>query len=302
MGKSIIIIGGSGFIGQKLSIHLNHSGFDIIIFSRNPEKISNQFPGSLLVNWNPQNHDSWKEYINNSFGIINLAGASIGGKRWTKNYKQEIINSRLNTTNSLVAEILKSQNPPNVLINASGVDFYGDTGNNEVDESAAFGDGFLASVCSKWEEAAFKASSKTRVVAARMGLVIAKEALAVKRMLLPFKLFIGGPLGVGNQWFPWIHIDDVVEMYKWIIENPEIRGPVNFVSPHRVTMNEFAKSLGKVLHRPSIFKVPEFLLRIAVGDSADMIVNSKSVVPKVAIEKGFKFKYTELEKALIDII
>ena len=161
------------------------------------------------------------------------------------------------------------------------------------------GEGFLASVCCQWEEAAFRASPKTKVVAARMALVLAKEALAMKRMLLPFKFFVGGPLGSGRQWFPWIHIDDVVSMYQWVVENDSIQGPVNFSAPQQVTMKEFAKAMGKVLHRPSIFKVPEFMLRLAVGESADMIVNSKRVVPKVVLENGFQFKKSELDEALI---
>lgn len=302
MQNKIIILGGTGFIGKKLSIHLKQSGYDVILFSRNPEKSSKQNPEFQYVKWSPEKPELWNKYINNAYGIINLAGASIGGSRWTKKYKEEILNTRITATKAIVNEIIKIENPPKVFINASGVDYYGDTGDTEVDESSLVGEGFLASVCHQWEQAAFKASAKTRIVAARMGLVLAKEALAMKRMLLPFKLFIGGPLGSGKQWFPWIHINDVVEMYKWVLENPDIQGPVNFVSPQQVTMKEFAKAIGKALHRPSIFKVPECMLRLAVGESADMIVNSKRVIPKVALEKNFQFKYRELEKALIDII
>ncbi len=302
MQNKIIILGGSGFIGKKLSKHLKQGGYDLIIFSLNPEESSKSHPEFQHVKWTPEKPELWNEHLNNAFAVINFAGASIGGGRWTKKYKEEILNSRLIATNTLVEEILKSEKPPEVFINASGVDYYGDTGDTEVDESSPVGEGFLASVCRQWEEAAFKASAKTRVVAARMGLVLAKEALAMKRMLLPFKLFIGGPLGTGKQCIPWIHIDDVVEMYKWVIENDSIKGPVNFVSPHLVTMNQFAKAMGKTLHRPSIFKVPEFMLRIAVGESADMIVNSKRVVPRVALDKDFQFKNRELQKALIDIL
>ena len=302
MDKKIIILGGTGFIGKKLSIHLKQSGYDVIIFSRNPEIASKQLPEFQHIKWAPEKHELWSEYINDAYAVINFAGASIGGGRWTKKYKEEILNSRLTATNALVEEILKAQNPPKVFINASGVDYYGNTGISEVEESSPAGTGFLAEVCRLWEAEAMKASAKTRVVLARMGVVLDKEALAVKRMILPFKLFIGGPLGTGRQWFPWIHIDDVVEMYKWMLENPDIQGPVNFVSPQQVTMKEFAKVMGKALHRPSIFKVPEFMLRLSIGESTDMIVNSKRVVPSVALEKNFQYKYKELEKALINLI
>ncbi|TAL68109.1 MAG: TIGR01777 family protein [Bacteroidetes bacterium] len=302
MQSRIIILGGSGLIGKRLARQLKHNGSDVIIFSRNPEKYSKLNPEYIHIKWDVGNHESWKDYIIDAFGIINLAGVSIGGKRWTKKYKQEILDSRLTSTNALVEEIIKSGSPPRVLINASGVDYYGNTGDIKVDESSPAGDGFLASVCRRWEEAAFKALPKTRVVAARMGLVLAPDALAIKRLLLPFKLFIGGPLGNGRQWFPWIHIDDVVEMCKWIIENPDINGPINFVSPYQVTMKQFAKTLGYTMHRPSILPLPEFLLRIAVGESAGMIVNSKRVVPGVALDNNFHFKYEVLEKALSNII
>ena len=301
MQNKIIILGGTGFIGKRLANHLKQNGYEIIILSRNPGQSTKLLPEFQHIKWDLENHSYWRDFINGAYGIINLAGASIGGHRWTRKYKEQILSSRLTSTNALVKEILKSDNPPRVLINASGVDYYGNTGNVEVDESTPAGNGFLASVCRQWEEAAFKASSITRVVVARQGLILASEALAMKRMLLPFKLFIGGPLGDGKQWFPWIHINDVVEMYRWILENDDIKGPVNFVSPEQLTMNQFSKELGKILHRPSIFKVPEFMLRIAVGESTDMIVNSKKVKPKIALENGFKFKIRELQKALEDI-
>jgi len=245
---------------------------------------------------------SWKQHINNSYAVINFSGASIGAKRWTPAYKEILTHSRLDSTAKLADAINKSKNPPEVFISASAVGYYGNTGDEELDEDSRPAVDFLARLCTDWESKALEAKAVCRVVAVRLGVVLSPDGGALKRMLLPFKLGFGGPIGSGMQWMPWIHIDDVVNLYIWLLENPTVSGAVNAVSPQIVRQKDFARILGKVLKRPAILPLPEIVLKAMMGEAAILAIGGQKAVPKKIIGSGFDFTYPDLQMALTDLL
>lgn len=298
--------GATGFIGTKLCKYLTDSGYDVVSFSRNAEKSKQLLPEiHSHLSWHLDS-DDWYQYINGAKAVINLAGKGIADSRWTNKHKQEVIESRVKTTSAIVQAIKVAESKP-VLINASAIGFYGDRGNEVLNEKSERGTGFLADVTSLWENEADKASEYTNVVKARIGIVLGKDGGALPKMIIPFKFYIGGALGGGTlgngrQYMSWIHINDILRLFKYIIEHPEISGVVNFVSPNPVTMNEFAKVLGKVLHRFSIFNVPDFILKLIMGESAEMVISSALVSSELESIKNFKFEFPNLNSALTDLL
>src|SRR2546428_6315890 len=204
--------------------------------------------------------------VDGADAVVNLAGASVAGKRWTPAYKKEIVDSRLLPTRALIDAIRSAKRKPRVLVNASAVGYYGGRGDEVLDESAAAGSDFLASVGRQWEAEAQRAP--VRAVQVRTGIVLSARGGALGKMLPPFKAFVGGPIGSGKQWFPWIHMEDEVAAFLWALDHDDLRGPVNFVAPGIVTMKEFANSLGRALHRPALFRVPAAPLKILLGEFA----------------------------------
>lgn len=300
MNKLILVSGATGMIGTKLTKKLSDLGYSIASISRNPKKSESQLPWCQYhIDYN--NKEQLSEYISKSYGVVNLAGASIADKKWTTEYKKEIIDSRINSTRMIIDAINTSSDKPKVLINGSAIGIYGNTFDKEVDEKSPSGDGFLADVTIRWENEAKRLNSDVRLVLARIGVVLDKKGGALEKMILPFKLFVGGPIGSGQQWLSWIHIDDLVNLFVWSLES-QISGPVNFTAPYPSRMKDFAKDLGKVLSRPSLFPVPEFMLKIILGESSAMVTNSNKVMPKVALQNNFKFKYDNLQLALKSIL
>jgi hypothetical protein len=223
------------------------------------------------------------------------------GKRWDSEHKKKILDSRVIGTRSIVDAIYKMENRPKVLVGASAVGYYGKS-EKQVDELSNGGTGFLADVVKAWEcEAAKVEQLNVRRVNVRIGIVLDKNEGALAKLLTPFKFFIGGPLGSGKQWFPWIHVDDVVDLFLYSIDN-NINGVVNAVAPEIVRMNEFCSVLGKVMKRPSYFKVPEFILRVVIGEAAEEILSGANIYPKRTIELGYKFHYPNLKSALKEIL
>jgi len=299
--KKIIITGATGFLGTELSKHFSEKGYDVISFSRNPIKSKQKLPfASEHFEFNPLKPNSkLKDAVDGADAVINLAGAGIGDKRWTKSYKELVLNSRIDSTNYIVELIRQSKNPP-MLLNASAIGYYGDCGDTLLNEDSPKGSGFLSDVTYKWEAKASEAQDITNVAAARIGIVLDKNGGALKRMLLPFKLFAGGPLGSGRQFWSWIHLSDVLYAFDFIIEN-KLSGPVNIVSPNPIRMKAFAKELGRAMKRPSFLPVPAFALKIILGESAEMVLNSQKVLPNKLTENGYNFKYSELSSAMKDI-
>ncbi len=304
MGKKIIITGATGLIGSRICKKLIDRSDELTIFTSNPSVASGKIKNAKeYVKWNYQSPEEWKDYLTGKDAVIHLAGASIAGKRWNNNYKSLILNSREISTHNLVKAISEVQAKPSVFISSSAVGYYGSAGDEIITEEYKSGDDFLSGVCKAWESEAEKVEHfNIRRVSVRTGIVLSPNGGALKQMLPPFKLFLGGPLGTGSQWFPWIHIDDLVKIYLFALDNTLILGSINAASPNPITMNKFAKTLGKILHRPSLFKVPLFALRIVIGEAAEAVVASQRVVPLKLLESGFKFEYENLEPALKDLL
>ncbi len=302
MGKKILITGATGLIGKRLCAKLVSRGDEITIFTRTAEKV--KMPSSAkAVEWNYHNPDEWKDHLEGQDAIIHLAGINLFTHRWTDKFKSRILESRRVSTYNLSMAIINLKRKPEVFISASGTGYYGDQGNAEITESSPAGTDFLAEVCKVWESnAAYVEKSGVRRVSIRTGVVLSPESGALKEMLLPFRLFVGGPLGTGTQWFSWVHLSDVAESYILAVDNKTISGPVNVTSPHPVTMNEFAKTLGNVLNRPSLFKVPSFALKIIVGEAAEVVTYSQKVIPSKLISAGFRFRFPHLKEALGDLL
>jgi len=245
---------------------------------------------------------SWAKHVDGADAVICLAGENLSRKRWSARQKEVMRESRIGTTRSIVFAIGEAKKKPSVLVCASGAGYYGNVAEGDVTEDAPKGTGFLSDLCRDWEEEAMKAAaSGVRVVTLRMGVVLGRNGGALQKMLLPFKLFAGGPLGTGRQWFPWIHLEDEVGVILHALGNSSMRGPINLAAPEPVTMAQFCKSLGKAMHRPSWAPVPGFVLKLALGEMAEMILKGQRVVPKRVSEAGYAFRYPTLGGALRDI-
>lgn len=304
MAKRIIITGATGLIGKKLAHALIDRGDEVILFTRNIEKAKSFFPEAFeCVEWNYQHPELWKSKLENSDAVIHLAGINLFAKRWNNNFKKTVLESRELSTKNLVDAIKLCNKKPEVFISASGVGYYGDCGENILDEKHTKGNDFLSDVCEIWEIESHKISEYgIRNVQIRTGLVLSLADGALKQMLPAFKLFVGGHLGNGKQWSSWLHIDDIVGIYLHAIDNQNLSGTVNAASPNPVRMNEFANNLGKVLNRPSFFPVPKFVLKLVVGEAAEVITASQRINSKKLLESGYKFKFEKLEDALKDLL
>lgn len=302
--KRIIVTGATGLIGKKLVSSLRKNNYEVIVFSRNTKQAKLLLPDiNKFVEWNYTNLNQWKSEIEGIYAIIHLAGVNLFEKRWNEKFKSQILESRELSTRKLVDAIRSTVKKPDVFISASGIGIYGNGSDEILDEQSTIGNDFLADVCKVWEDESQKVEAfGVRSVQIRTGLVLSNEDGALKQMLPAFKMFFGGPLGNGKQWSSWLHIDDIVAIYLHALENVSISGPINAVSPNPITMNEFAKALGKVLNRPSLFSVPKFMLKIIIGEAAEVVIGSQKVIPDKLIKNGYKFKFTKLEDALKDLL
>lgn len=296
----IFITGGTGFIGDFLCDTLAKDGHYLRLVSRSPEKYAEERAQNReYVSWDS---DLTAE-MNRADVVINLAGENLFGQRWTKEVKKRLYSSRIDLTNKLVDAMNQAENPPGLLISASGINYYGDSGEEIITEEHGPGDDFLANLCVHWETAAQKAEQAgVRVAIPRIAPVLEEHGGIIEKMKLPFSLFAGGALGSGQQYLSWIHMHDMVRAILYPIENSEISGPYNAASPNPVRMNEFAKTMGKVMNRPSFFKVPEFALTTVLGEAATPVLASLRVQPKMLQKAGFEFYFDDLEMALADIL
>lgn len=297
---NILITGGTGFIGSYLRNHLLQQGHFLTIVSRTPEEYEDETAkNQQFVSWD----GDLAAEMEQADAVINLAGSSIFGTRWNDEVKKKIYSSRVERTRQLVSAIEDASNRPSVMISASGADYYEPNGDKVLAESAPAGDSFLSKVCVDWEEAAQPVIGLgVRLATPRIGVVLEKDGGALQQMLLPFKLFVGGPLGSGEQYFPWIHMLDLCRGLIFPLEKKELEGPYNLNAPNPVTMTKFADELASQLNRPSLFRVPQFVLDIVMGEAANPVLTSKRMNPRKLLEHDFKFKFSFLRQALGDIL
>jgi len=299
----IAITGATGLIGKKIVEKLTGNENEIIILSRSIEKAKEIFSGNVkTIKWNPYSVSeiiSDTGQLENLDSIIHLAGENVMLKRWSDGQKKKIIDSRVKTTAALFQIISKLKNKPKSVVSASAVGFYDNKVENVCDEYSHSGNDFLAEVTSAWENEVKKfAEENIREVRIRIGIALSKDGGALVRLIPLYKYSIGGSIGSGKQWFPWIHIDDLANLFVAAVTNEKYIGAYNAVSPGITTMKEFSKTLGNVMSRPSVFTVPEFALKIVLGEAAEALTKGAKIIPKRTVENGFQFEYTELKSAL----
>lgn len=265
------------------------------VLSRSPAKVR----AGRGVQWDGRTEGAWTQEVENADAIVNLAGENVGQGRWTEARKKKLVSSRLDATNAIVEAVRKAPPGARTLINASAVGLYGVGGDEVLDESGSPGAGFLAELVEKWEAAAQNAEPFARLVLLRFGVVLAADGGALEKMMLPFKLGAGGPIGSGRQWMSWIDREDAVRMIEWAIDGGGIRGAYNATAPEPVRNRDFTRALGRALHRPAFVPVPAFALRLAFGQMADeMLLGGQRVVPRRAEGEGFLFETRTIEQAL----
>lgn len=298
----IVIVGGTGFLGRALAASLGADSHEIVILTRRPG--GSRAAGVRFEHWTPDGTaDGVAAALDGADVVVNLAGESIAARRWTDAQKKKILDSRVNATRSLAAAIAAAAQPPSVFVSGSAVGYYGPRGGEPLTEATPAGSDFLADVCVHWEAEAHHASSaRTRVACIRTGLVLAKEGGALPPMLPPFRLFAGGPVGSGRQYWPWIHRDDWVGIVRHVIDQPRITGPINATAPNPVTNAEFAMALGRAMRRPSFMPAPSFALKLLLGEMAEaLILSGQRAMPVKAQQFGYRFEYERVENALAAI-
>lgn len=300
--KKVIVAGASGLIGKTLCKELKKRGYEIGVIARNSKEAKKQIPfANFFAQW--EDEKKLEGLINGSCAVINLAGAPIIGKRWSNNYKKVILDSRIKATGKIVETIKHAKIKPKVFINGSAVGYYGIDNKRICDENEKPGDDFLAKVCKAWEDEAIKAEAeKVRVVLIRSAIVLDKSDGALPKMLTPFKFFVGGPIGSGKQFFPWIHIEDEIGIILYSLENEKVHGAINASAPEVVTNKNFAKILGGVLNRPSFLPVPTFALKLLYGEAASTLTTGTQVSSDKIMSLGYLFKYPQLKSALENIL
>jgi len=300
----IVVAGGTGFIGRRLVLEMVAAGHSIVVLTRNPEASKPLFPAAVLLErWDGKTAAGWGGHVDGADAVINFAGEPIAAKRWSSGQKERIVASRINAAQAVAEAIGRSTRRPALLLNASAVGYYGDVPDGDVPEEREPGSGFLSETCVRWESAAMEMKKLgVRVVILRMGIVLGEDGGVLSKLLLSFRLFAGGPLGSGRQWFPWVHRDDVIRAALHLLTHPEASGPFNISAPEPVTMREFCSALGIVLHRPSFARVPASVLRLLLGEMSIVVLGGQRVIPRRLLECGFTFKFPTLLPALRSIL
>jgi uncharacterized protein len=296
----VVLAGGSGFVGAAVSRELLDAGHAVSVLTRNTRAARSRMdPRVELVEWDGRSSGAWERVMDGAGGIFNLAGETIAAQRWSGERKQRLRASRLDPTAALVRGLEKAADRPAVLVSASAVGYYGARGDESLTEDAVPGQDFLAVLCQEWERAARAAEALgVRVVRMRLGIVVGAGGGALEKMLLPFRMFVGGPLGNGRQWVSWIHRDDVAGIFRFALENDAVRGALNATAPEPVTMAMFCRTLGRVLGRPSWAPVPALALRLVLGEMASILLTGQRVEPHEALRLGYRFRFARLEPAL----
>jgi uncharacterized protein (TIGR01777 family) len=293
----ILITGGTGFIGSRLADLFESNGDEITILTRSPEKYASKFPKRNFVTL-----EGLPSAMEGQYAVVNLAGENLFDQRWSDEIKERILKSRTRITGAIVEAINNAEKKPSVFVSASAVGFYGDNGDKKLIEEHQPGDDFLADVCVAWEEEAKNVTNDVRLVIPRIGIVMHPDGGALERFKLPFTLFAGGPIGSGDQYVPWIHLDDVLKSIQFAIHEEKARGPYNCSAPKPVTMKKLTEAIGKAMNRPSWLPVPQFALDIALGEAAKGITASMNAVPEKLQEWDFSFSHPGVDEAMRDLL
>jgi uncharacterized protein (TIGR01777 family) len=293
----IAITGGTGFIGGHLADSFIRDQVEVILISRSNKQETGR--PVTRVSWDQLDRSA--ELLEGVDAIIHLAGESIN-QRWSTEAKKRILNSRIDTTTRIVQLVDRLQQKPQVVVSGSGISIYGTSESEVFDESSSARiEDFLSSVVERWEKASDQMEA-TRVIKLRTGIVFGMDGGALPKMILPYKLGIGGRVGNGKQWLSWIHIEDMIRLIRYCIENSEVKGPVNATAPHPVTNDEFGRTVGRVLHRPHLLPVPSFVFKVMFGELSDLLLKGQKVLPAKIMGHGFTYKYPNLESALRDLL
>jgi hypothetical protein len=288
----VLVTGASGLVGSALTRALRERGDTVVAVSRAPAADQD---GLRWVNW-----AGLADAVDGSNAVVHLAGANIADQRWTPARKTELRVSRIDSAQRLVDAVRVAANKPSVFVTASAVGYYGSRGSETLSEDAPPGADFLAQLCQDWEAVA--QDSRLRTVALRNGVVLSRHGGALAKLLLPFRLGLGGPIGRGHQYFPWVHIDDAVGVALHAIDNEDVTGPLNVVGPQPVTSAAFSKALGRALHRPAVLPLPPLLFKLRLGEGASVLTASQRAVPTRTLQLGYRFRFSEIDAALADIL
>ncbi len=296
----ILITGGTGFVGSCLTNTLLQRGDEITVIGSSSAKNLESGSNLHFIQADTSKEGEWQNSVGGQDVIVNLTGRTIFNL-WSASYKEKIYSSRVDTTRNIVTAL--PQETDIILLNTSAAGFYGDSGENERDESCPPGNDFLAEVCQDWEKEARAAEEKgARVAIMRFGVVLGKQGGAIATMKTPFKLGMGGSIGSGKQWFPWIHVDDLVAAILFLIDSSDLSGVFNFTAPDSVRQKEFARALGRAVNRPTFMPTPAFVMKSLLGEFGQTLLMGQKVIPKALQERGFVFKYPQLKDALQEIL
>lgn len=300
----VIITGGTGLIGRALVDDLSREDHEIIVLSRSPERYAGTMPAGVeLVAWDARSAEGWGALADGADAIVNLAAASLADGRWTDERKRRILESRTQGAAAVLDAVERAETKPRVVIQSSAVGYYGPTGDREVTEHDGPGDDFAARVCGAWEEAAAPiADAGSRLAIIRTGVVLDADEGALPRMVQPYRMFVGGPVGSGRQYLSWIHLADVVAGIRFLIERQDASGPFNLCSPQPERNADFGRAIGAVLDRPSLVPAPSFALKALFGEMSSVVLEGQRALPARLQEMGFAFRFPEAEAALRDVL
>jgi uncharacterized protein (TIGR01777 family) len=303
----VFVTGGTGLIGSRLVKRLRERGDAVVLLTRRAAAVRDRFADCTLVEGDPTVAGPWAEAVADCDAVVNLAGENVFGKRWNDDFKRLLMDSRVKSTDNVVAALARqprtASGAAKVLVNASAVGYYGPHGDEEIDETSPPGSDYQAQICVAWEKSALAAQAAgMRVALVRIGVVLDREGGALKPLLIPFKLGVGGPIGSGKQWMPWIHHADQVGILLLALDRADAHGPINGTAPNPVRNKEFGKALGRALGRPAFLPTPAFALRLMLGEVAGVAIEGQRVLPRQALKLGYQFRFPTLDAALADIL
>jgi len=302
--QRIVIVGGSGFVGRGLCRHLGRLDYEVVVLTRRVRDWGEGFSAVRQVEWDGRSVEGWAKEIEGSLAVINLAGENIAAGRWSRRKKERILDSRIEASVAVVLAVRAAKQKPSVVIQASAIGFYGDGGDEKLDEASGVGEGFLADVVKQWEAAIVPVRDLgVRLVTLRLGVVLGRDGGILAKVVGPFRFFVGGHLGRGRQWLSWVHLDDVTGAIGYCLENDSCEGVFNLTAPQAVRAKEFFATLGQVMRRPSWLHVPGFVLKIILGEMAqEMLLSGQRVEPKRLLEQEYEFVFESLREALAEYV